>query len=314
MMSPSLAGSLPCLAFHHGADRPTVLFDVSEKKPIAGDIDELKNKAICPTTHGFMLIRCPASMSTFMWNPQDRGKIELPPLPVQPDLLIDCTCLLSDKPTALNCIVLLVEPYTTFMWYCHIGDNQWQKYDYDIGTLPLPDLQSYEKEVIAPIAACGGRFYFNSTRTELGVMDFCPTPVFSSIVIDDAVDESYGVAQGPAKVFLVESNEELYMVSLLCVTSAKTIYGASIHRMDFSKRRWRKVDDLGGHTFLLSLFNYGAMCSVSKSGLRENCVYISYPWEKTLHIFNVKDGSMESQKLDEAPASDKAFWMIPTNA
>jgi hypothetical protein len=254
-------------------------------------------------------------MNTFLWNPQDRGKIELPPLPIQHDLLIDCTCLLSDKPTAPSCIVLLVEPYATFMWHYHIGGqhNQSQKYDYDIGTLPLPDLQSYEKEVIAPIAACGGKFYFNSTRTELGVIDFCPGPVFSSIAIDDAVDATYGVAQGPAKVFLVQSKDELYMVSLLCVTSAKTIYGASIHRMDFSKQRWRKVHDLAGQTFLLSLFNFGALCSAINSGLRENCVYISYPWEKTLHIFNVKDGSMESQKLDEAPASDKAFWMLPTN-
>lgn len=104
------------------------------------------------------------------------------------------------------------------------------------------------------------------------------------------------------------------MVSLLCVTSAKTIYGASVHMMDFSKQRWRKVHDLGGHTFLLSLFNFGAMCSADgKSGLQENCVYIPYPWEKTLHIFSVKDGSMESEKLDQAPSSDKAFWMLPAN-
>ncbi|KAM3392438.1 hypothetical protein ACQJBY_013530 [Aegilops geniculata] len=314
-MSPSraLAESLPCLAFHHGAGRPTVTFDVSEKKPIAGYIDELENKEICPATHGFMLARCPASMSTFLWTPQSCGKIELPPLPIEQDLFIDCICLLSNKPTASNCVVLLVEPYATFIWYCHIGDDQWQKHDYDIGTQPALDLQSEDKEVITPIAACGGKFYFNSTQIDLGVLDFCPAPVFSSIKINDVVDDIYGVELAPAQVFLVESDGELYMVSLLFVTTAKTIYGARVHRMDFSKQRWRKVYDVGDRAFLLSLFNSGALCSVGKSGLRENCIYMAYPWEQTLHIFSVKDGSMETHKLDDAPSSDKAFWMLPAN-
>ncbi|XBI52279.1 hypothetical protein VPH35_034668 [Triticum aestivum] len=234
-----------------------------------------------------MLVRCPASTSTFLWSPQNRGgKIELPPLPIEHDLFIDCICLLSNKPTASNCVVLLVEPYGTFIWYCYIGDDQWQKHDYYIGTQPL--------------------FYFNSTQIELGVLEFCPAPVFSSITINDVVDDVYGVEQAPAQVFLVESDGELYMVSVLFVTTAKTIYGARVHRMDFSKRQWRKVYDLGDRAFLLSLFNSGALCSVGESGLRENCIYMAYPWEQTLHIFSVEDGSMDTQKLDEAPSSDKA--------
>ncbi|KAF7006521.1 hypothetical protein CFC21_021557 [Triticum aestivum] len=258
-----------------------------------------------------MLARCPASASTFLWSPQNRGgKIELSPLPIEQDLLIDCICLLSNKPTASNCVVLLVEPYATFIWYCHIGGDQWQKHDYDIGTQPALDLQSEDKEVITPIAACGGKFYFNSTQIELGVLDFCPAPMFSSIKINDVVDDIYGVELAPAQVFLVESDGELYMVSLLW---AKTIYGARGHRMDFSEQRWRKVYDLGDRAFLLSLFNSGALCSVGKSGLRENCIYMAYLWEQTLHIFSVKDGSMETHKLDDAPSSDKAFWMLPAN-
>ena len=133
MMSPSrtLPGSLPCLAFHHGAGRPTPIFHVSEKKTIADDIDELKGKEICPATHGFMLVRCPASASTFLWSPQNRGgKIELPPLPIEHDLFIDCTCLLSNKPTAPNSVVLLVEPYATVIWHCRVGDDQWHAGDH----------------------------------------------------------------------------------------------------------------------------------------------------------------------------------------
>ncbi|KQK01172.1 hypothetical protein BRADI_3g54242v3 [Brachypodium distachyon] len=274
---------LPCLAFHHGADPATVLLDVPRKKRIAADMDELKNKHICPATHGYFLIRCPASISTFLWNPHNRT-----------------------RSACRRCL----EPYNTFLWYCRIGagdgddDEQWQKYDYDIGTQPLPDLQTHEKVVISPIAACGGRFYFNPLGSQLQVIDFSPAPVFSSITVE------YADSEGP--VFLVGSNDDdLYKVSLLRAMPARTILGASIHRMDFSTKRWIKVDDLGGRSFLLSLFYFGTLFSAAADyGLRENCVYIAYPWDKILHIVNVKDGSMESQLLDEAPAdSDKAFWM-----
>jgi hypothetical protein len=44
---------LPCLAFHSVVDRSTILFSPSEKKPIAGgDIGQLENMIICPTTQG----------------------------------------------------------------------------------------------------------------------------------------------------------------------------------------------------------------------------------------------------------------------
>jgi hypothetical protein len=128
-----------------------------------------------------------------------------------------CNCLLSSKPITPDCVVLLAQPDVPCIWYCRIGgDTQWTKHEYDIGTqaaIPEYDLPE-EKVVICPIAACGGRFYFNGApgRSSLDVIDFCPDPVFSSIPIDDTIDVSY--EGGGAGVFLVESNDELYMVSL----------------------------------------------------------------------------------------------------
>lgn len=102
---------LPCLAFQSVDDRSTVLFSLSDKKPIAagGDIGALENMIICPTARGFMLARDPTSLSTFLWSSQSRLKIRLPPLglDVDDDLPIECNCLLSDKPTAPGCVVLL---------------------------------------------------------------------------------------------------------------------------------------------------------------------------------------------------------------
>jgi hypothetical protein len=33
----------------------------------------------------------------------------------------------------------------------------------------------------------------------------------------------------------------------------------------------------------------------------------------SLQVFDVKDGSYELQKLDEAPKGDKAFWLLPSS-
>ena len=104
------------------------------------------------------------------------------------------------------------------------------------------------------------------------------------------------------------------MICLLSVDVVSEPYrGATVHRMDFLKQQWCKDDNIGGRTFLLSLYEFGASCLGDKCGLRQNCVYLPDPYEKTLQIFNVKDGSVEVQKLDDAVVSDKAFWVLPTD-
>jgi hypothetical protein len=260
---------LPCIAFHSVVDRSTILFNPSAKKPIdGGDIGKLENMIICPTTHGFMLARDPTTFATFLWCPQSDGKIELPPLgldEIEDDLLVDCTCLLSSNPTsAADCVVLLVEPGDPFIWYCHPGDSKWEEHEYDIGTrLAIPDMDLPEEKVlITPIATCRGKFYFNSTSTSLDVIDFggAAAPVFSSIPIDDTIDENYGYKSGSAKVFLLESDDELYMVRLLSASVFKPYHRATVLKMDLERQRWRRVDDLCGRTFLLSQYEFGAAC------------------------------------------------------
>lgn len=185
-------------------------------------------------------------------------------------------------------------------------------------------MDCYEKEVICPIAACRGKFYFNSLPTSLGVIDFSgPALEFSSITVEDTIQErcGYGEEYGAADVFLVESNDELYMVSRLVAshsTGATNGDVVRIYMMDFSARRWCRVEDLGDRSFFVSLFYFG----VSYSGcggdgcddfLQRNRVYFVLPGQKVLQIFDVKDGSAELQSLDEAPMSDKAFWVLPAD-
>ncbi|WVZ67795.1 hypothetical protein U9M48_016827 [Paspalum notatum var. saurae] len=267
-------------------------------------------------------------MATFLWSPQDEDQVHLPPLqgPEAPDdgALIYSHCLLSDEPSAPGCVVLLVEDGGDgpVMWYCHPGDDQWVRHVYDIGTqtlpYPEPEGEQYEKTVICPIAACRGKFYFNSSFTDLGMLEFCPDPVFSSIPIDDSYEsddddndqEEYYEDNGPqppVSVFLVESGDELYMVNLIYDDLPRMdskISEGFVQKMDFAKRRWRDVDDLGGRTFLLSLFYFGASCAISaeSGGLRQDCIYIVSLRRKEMQALNVKEDTIEVHKLDQAPA------------
>jgi hypothetical protein len=140
------------------------------------------------------------------------------------------------------------------------------------------DLQGtlFQKRLmICPMAAYRGKFYFNSRRT-----GFCPDPVFSSIEIDDGdtapTDTAYahGHYHEIGAIRLVESDGELYKVSMHARSTRLEMCRAVVHRMDFAERRWRRVEDLGGRVFLCSLFYFGAPCSGGgESGLQEDYIY-----------------------------------------
>ncbi|CAL4959923.1 unnamed protein product [Urochloa decumbens] len=321
---------LPCLAFH--CDRSTALISMHDHKRIAAagdDILGLRNKAICPTAKGLLLVRDPDSMATYLLNPKNNGKVDLPPLTEVDDIvLIDGHCLLSDEPVVgPHSVVLLVEASeNTFIWYCHPGDDQWSKYEYDIGShvLPYPgdEEDQVEKEVICSIAAYQGKFYFNARAAELHVLDFSShaiQPVLSAIDIDDTVadDGSYGFDEEHSLIFLVESGGELYMVRLLFVSTDEEdawdeIGKVSVHRMDFAGRRWCNVHDLGGSSFLLSRFYFGASCLGAEHGLLPDHVYFVCEKTSSLQVFNVQEGTYDLHKFNEDPVVDKAFWLLPS--
>jgi hypothetical protein len=148
--------------------------------------------------------------------------------------------------------------------------------------------------------------------TSLGVIDFSggSAPVLGSVAIDDTMDENYGFkCGGCAKVFLLESDDELYMVRLLSAGVYEPYRVATVLRMDFSRRRWRRVDNLGGRTFLLSPFEFAAACQGGECGLLQDYIYCTD--RKSLQIFGVKDGSAELQELEDAPVTaNKAFWIL----
>ncbi|CAL5051273.1 unnamed protein product [Urochloa decumbens] len=315
--TPSSRGvCAPYLALKHatGADHP-VFFSLSEKKAaIAIDVTgELKNNNCWATPQGWVLVRDGAASSTYLLDPHNHHtRIQLPHLP-ENNLPPVCTCLLSGYPDPANpkgCLVLLIEPDNPIIRYCRRIGGEWVKHEYDIGTLDLLEGGS-EKLVICSVAACNGKFYFNGGFDELGVLEFTPAaaPVFRSVAIRDAMEQPFGCQ----KEFLVESGQELFMVSLLSASDLNVVGQVLVHRMDFLKREWCEVGDIGGRAFLLSPWYFGASRSAEECGLEPNCVYMAYAGTKRLMVFNVKEGTTKMLDLDGAPVSQQALCMLPTN-
>uniref|UniRef100_A0A0E0R7T6 KIB1-4 beta-propeller domain-containing protein n=1 Tax=Oryza rufipogon TaxID=4529 RepID=A0A0E0R7T6_ORYRU len=242
---------LPCLAVECSCYSPNTTFiSAAEKKLVAaaaGLPSELLDvkATVCPTPLGWILSR--------------QDKIPLPPLTrIDDDVLMDSNCLLSDQPTALaaaGCVVPLVEPQDTVIWYHHIGagaGGEWTRHEYDIG-IQSDKYGFTEKVHIVPIAACCGKFYFNSFFTEISVLEFsgpAGPPQFSSIKLAGSVPGDWG--RGACHVFLLESDGQLYMVCLKTPGSSSSSLSSlqvGVYKMDFSERRWCRADDLGDRAF-----------------------------------------------------------------
>uniref|UniRef100_A0A0D9VIY9 KIB1-4 beta-propeller domain-containing protein n=1 Tax=Leersia perrieri TaxID=77586 RepID=A0A0D9VIY9_9ORYZ len=318
---------LPCLALKDGvdSDKPLTLLIIPEKKAIACNdmVETMKNSSIFATQQGWVLVH--DGMSTFLLNPlNSEHRVQLPQLPKT--LPRFSTCLLSGKPSHPKCSVLLVEPVAPVFWVStaawsdgRVPTAAWSGGSAHHRAAHAPTAKRFggrrvppgEKLPIYPIACCGGKFYFNGTADELGVLEFCPAPVFSKIKISGVIDGFFGY-MNCSHVYLVESDNELYMACTLFGFDLKTIYEVRVYKMDFSQQRWSRVEELGDRTFLVSPYYFGASYSAEKHGLEPNCVYLACPGEKCYKIYNIKDGTSKVENVDEAPVSDRALWILPT--
>ena len=102
------------------------------------------------------------------------------------------------------------------------------------------------------------------------------------------------------------------MVNLLFEGSlSKVVYEISVYRMDLARQEWRRVHDLEGQAFLISPANFAAARRADECGLEEDSVYVAYPWDKGLMIYNIREGTMKMEDLEEAPESGRPLWMLP---
>ncbi|KAI4988316.1 hypothetical protein ZWY2020_029946 [Hordeum vulgare] len=330
---------LPCLVVDHdgaGGEPCTTLLHISKgeheqhqhQHQACDDDHLLRNRRRWMTPHGWVLSCDPFTLATFLWNPQTSQKIHLPPLTPEQEIPLLSSCSLSGKPTTGNAAgftVVAVEPEDPTVWYCHVGGDAgtrgWVRHEYDVGSVTFPGTNGRSSKqipnFITRLTAVGGKFYFFQSYHELGVLDFSPGPVFSTVSVP-------GIERPPRTniivPFFIELGGELYLISAFLhykVGDGSRVHGCGVYKMDFAGKRWRKVRDIGDRAFLMCPQYFGGWCSPTASGLRPNCVYwMGLCDDNLLRIFDI-NGNGDTHEVHD-PCKDitgsnrNAVWMLPT--
>nr|TKV98406.1 hypothetical protein SEVIR_9G558100v2 [Setaria viridis] len=204
---------------------------------------------------------------TFLYDPMTSDKIELPPFAHHLPRVFQCA--LSDKPTNIGCIVVILHPNERCFWYCRIGGpNEWNKYDYDVGSQQY-DTKGlvWEKIVIRNLTSCKGKFYFPISGVKHGIIEFNPSPV-TRIVTMRGMPRGYN-----ADACFFELDEEPYQ--FFAFKGASSITGITLYK-----------DRLGKAT---------------RFALEPNCVYWIRPHDNSMHIFDIVENT---QRVCYHPSED----------
>ncbi|XP_066313783.1 uncharacterized protein [Miscanthus floridulus] len=329
------ASSFPLLVYDYEHGNPpeisqTVL-SVADGSMRTIRVPEMCDYTCLETQQGLMLMVDTASGSCWLWNPQTGEKTALPSM--NGELPYQCRCLISDTTSSPpdsvsddvdppDSLVLVYDLTRPELLFCRIrGGAGWVKQSYDMGIeVPATEKGPTPSGVISDMAAVQGAFYYSESRDVIGALfSFAddPEPRLELVTFDAplptlAVDAPQLKA---TKSYLLESSRELFLVCLFYISSSiERIEEVGAYVMDFSKKEWCKVTDIGDAAFLLGPGPgcFAASCSAAEHGLKSGCVYLADD-NNDLHIFDLKQGTRELVRpTQDIPALSRVpFWLVP---
>ncbi|OEL24202.1 hypothetical protein BAE44_0014778 [Dichanthelium oligosanthes] len=277
----------------------TILLD-TKGECFTCDIKPLANNTrFALTWKGWILSSDPSDCHTFLYDPTS-DEIELPHFADHQQLpRRKYQCALSDNPTNNGCVVVILHPDEPYFWYCRVGgDDEWIKYDYDVGSQQW-DTQGlvWEKIVITNLTSCKGKFYFPISRVKHGVIEFNPSPVTHVVAMHD-MPRAYR-----AHACYFELDREPYQFYAFD-EGPQIVTDITLYMIDLVNQRFSQVDDISDRALLCSGYN-GGCCPASRFGLDPNGVYWITPNDdSSMHIFNIVESTKRtsekhcSQKLN----------------
>ncbi|EES00249.1 hypothetical protein BDA96_03G060400 [Sorghum bicolor] len=326
----SLAASFPLLVYDHGEqpDNSQTLLSVADGSSHTYRVPELRGGYRClETPRGLVLVADTTSFLSYLWNPQTGETITLPAM--DKALPEDCRCLLSDTVSSPDCLVLVYDLTDPELLFCRVsGGCAWISQSYDIGLYKLPaDAESYSvsaatKKAISNMAAVQGRFYIMETLDEVGVLSFARHPdqpphlELTSFGAPMPTMDSEA-PQVATMTYLLESDQDLFLVCIFFLgCSLERIEEVGAYKMDFSRKEWCKVTDIGDRAFLLGAHSFAASCSAEEHGLKRGCVYFALDFfgdSNDYHIFDLQEGTRQlaGPPKDVPLPAREPFWMVP---
>ncbi|OEL14126.1 hypothetical protein BAE44_0024856 [Dichanthelium oligosanthes] len=117
--------------------------------------------------------------------------------------------------------------------------------------------------------------------------------------------------------YLLESSQELLLVCLfLPGCNFERIEEVGAYKMDFDKKEWCEVFDIGDQAFLLGTQSFAASCSAVEHGLKRGCVCFAFDFFGDTNDFHIFD-LLETTRELTGPGQDvplparEPFWMVP---
>ncbi|KAL7201300.1 hypothetical protein ACSBR1_033076 [Camellia fascicularis] len=218
-------------------------------------------------------------------------KIVLPPLQSYPFL----SCILSSPPTDPNRVLIFVCRKKPSAMFCRLGDGEWTE----------QHLRSTEYFRYATV--CEGKIYGLTLDRSLLMVDV----VGSNLVVTQLGAESpprpsvRGTSRSDYN--LVDSCGELFLVIKSYLGMTMKIRDVEVHKMDFSRLVWTKVDSLGDGTFFLSIMGNCFSCSAAESGIKHNSIYYLESSDRELYVFDLENYSISFS----TPCPLQSNWLQP---
>jgi len=180
----------------------------------------------------------------------------------------------------------------------------------------VPDSHSAPtKKEICNMAAVQGKFYyFVGTVDEVGVLSLArdPEPRLEMSSFGAAMPrfDGHAATLGATMTYLLESSQELFLVCLFFLgCNFDRVEEVGAYKMDFSKKEWCRVIDIGDRAFLLGPHSFAASCSAGEHGLTRRSVYFAFDFfgeTNDFYIFDVRDGTREITGPDQNRSASRA--------
>ena len=285
---PLTPQSQPWLIFCHGKHKQRQTFySVSENRYYVKIIPEFRNKRICYSCYGWLLLK---DLDTHIYsfiNPHSMEKIQLPPTSLRIKSYIPwCP---PDNPDRI--FFFISEDNLFLIWYGQ--DKIFVEY--------YIELEDENDEI--GVAVLHGRYVYGLTHHGMKLVKMKDQktlfPIrFENSIIKESLLQYRRHFSLPFRTYMVTSCNEI-MVLVQTYSHLSYINGRvldfQIFRADFTKRTWEEVNNIDNRTiFLSSDKEYEKCCFIiedgSKSGIKSNSIYFSKL--TGLYIYDLKDRSI----------------------
>ncbi|XP_066315471.1 uncharacterized protein [Miscanthus floridulus] len=331
------ASSFPLLVYDYKHGVPPEIFQtvlsVADGSMRTIQVPEMCCEYRCvETPQGLVLMVDAASRSCWLWNPQTGEKTALPAM--DGELPDHCRCLVSDTTSSPpdwisddvappDPLVLVYDLTRPELLFCRIrGGSAWVKQSYDMGLCEVPGKVPTPRAIGEMAAVQGMYFYLDHESVDvvgtLVILPDDPEPCLELVTFEAPLPTLATDAQRKVtRHYLLESSKDLFLVCLFyigCTLDRVEEVGAYV--MDFSKKEWCKVTDIGDAAFLLGPRCFAASCSAVEHDLKSGCVYLADDClgdSNDFHIFDLKEGTRElvAPTQDIPALSRKPFWLVP---